>query len=185
MMRVAADGVPSSGRTIIIPTLSMGKKYLSTLQESYYETEEGAKVLSLIREYNPSIYVELHCYRHSAFSSLTSLERLSKTGVPPMVELEEKMLLGSVSPHLLSRFKFEFSLVLEVPCRASLKTKMKALRLLNFIKNSENWRAVLEKFKTEYPHQLEKASRLLRGWLPEGVGARGPPTKSNSENAFI
>lgn len=180
LTKLAAGGTPSNGKAIVVPALCMGKKYLSTLQEHYYETEEGVKVLFLIQKYSPSIYVELHCYRRSAFSSLTSLERVSKAGVPPMVELEGKVLVGSVSPHLLSRFRFELSLVVEIPCQGVLKTKITALQLLNIIKNSESREAVLKKLSMKYFGQVEKASRLFRGWHSEGVSNGEPSTKSNS-----
>jgi len=70
-------------------------KYISTLNPLYYQSEAGKAVLYLIDHYKPDMYIELHCYKRENFDSLTDLDRKKKIGVPPLIELEEGVLIGS------------------------------------------------------------------------------------------
>ena len=86
-----------SGRLVVV-SLSRDCPYISTLNEAYYDSTNGKKLLELIQEYRPGIYVELHTYKRDNHLNLIDPERRKKIGVPPFTELEEKVLIGSVSP---------------------------------------------------------------------------------------
>jgi hypothetical protein len=92
--------------------------YLSTLDPLYYQSEVGKEVLSLISYYKPTFYVEAHCYNKKNFSKLTSLHRMSKAGVPPLIELEKGVLIGSASPSIRTNIfrKEDVCITLEMPC---------------------------------------------------------------------
>ena len=86
-----------SGRLVVV-CLSRDCPYISTLNEAYYDSTNGKKLLELIQEYRPGIYVELHTYKIDNHSNLIDPDRRKKLGVPPFTEFEEKVLIGSVSP---------------------------------------------------------------------------------------
>jgi len=110
------EGPPRTGALVVAPMLSWGRPHVTTLSPAYYGTVEGKRVLALLEKYRPDMYLELHCYRLSAYDALTSPARRAAKGVPPLVDLEQGVLLGSVSPLLASRFAFKLCLLLEVPC---------------------------------------------------------------------
>lgn len=72
--------------------------YISTINNEYYETEHGKKILSLIDYYKPDFYTELHSYNIKNFKKLTSLDRLDTQGIPPLIDCGEYVLCSSVSP---------------------------------------------------------------------------------------
>ena len=41
--------------------------YISTLKEDFYKSEQGRKIISLIKYYKPDFYTELHSYNISHF----------------------------------------------------------------------------------------------------------------------
>lgn len=110
------EGSPRTGVMTVVPVLSWGRRHVTTLSEAYYETVEGRRMLSLIARHRPEVYLELHCYRLSAYGTLTDPARRVRKGVPPLVDVGKGVLLGSVSPLLASRFTFGIWLLLEVPC---------------------------------------------------------------------
>ena len=159
---------PTNGNLIVIPALCKNKRYISTLNKSYYETKEGKKLLSLIQKYKPEIYVELHCYRKSAYQLLTDPERKLKRGVPPLVEISDGVLIGSISPHLFSMFNFKLAVVVELPCK-NPNVDWVVLDLLNAIKSSKSAEEILGCWKIKYPYQIEKAISLLHKWFGGGL----------------
>src|SRR3990172_12144590 len=58
---LARDIDITRGRLILV-SLSGGYPYISTLDKAYYDSTAGKKLLSIIREYRPRIYLELHSY---------------------------------------------------------------------------------------------------------------------------
>ncbi|RLG91506.1 MAG: DUF2119 domain-containing protein [Candidatus Hecatellales archaeon] len=156
---------PAYGKLIVIPALCKNRKYVSTLNKEYYEGREGKKLLSLIQKYKPEIYVELHCYRKSAYKLLTDPKRKTKKGVPPFVEISSGVLMGSVSPHLLSMFRFRLAVVFEVPCKNLGLASKTVLKLLNDVKNGRDTEDILGCWKIKYPYQIRKAESLLYRWL--------------------
>ncbi|OPY20007.1 MAG: hypothetical protein A4E26_02049 [Methanobacterium sp. PtaU1.Bin097] len=139
-------------------------KYISTLNPLYYQSEAGQAVLYLIDHYKPDMYIELHCYKKENFDSLTDLDRKKKIGVPPLIELEEGVLIGSISPRIrTTRFtKKDICITLEIPCSPppeSMEVYVNFLKVLAGAKSRED----LEKKATEiYPEQVETSQRYAR-----------------------
>jgi len=132
-------------------------RYISTLNQIYYESDTGKEVLYLINHYKPDMYIELHCYKPENYYSLTDLERKKKTGVPPLIELEKGVLIGSVSPRIrTSVFRREdICITLELPCTApedALEIYNKFLKVLAGAKNREDLEIKARKI---YPDQVE------------------------------
>lgn len=100
--------------------------YISTINPSYYESKIGKKILNLISDIKPDFYIELHCYNIKNFNKLVSMKRFDETGVPPLLDLGEYILLSSVS--LLIRTKYfprkTICQTLEFPCLDKLTSKI-------------------------------------------------------------
>jgi len=103
----------------------------------------------LIERYLPEIYVELHCYVKRAYR-LVDPDRREKKGVPPLIEIEKSILIGSVSPYLLSRYIFDLCLILEVPCGVK-NTWNTVLRLLYLLRDSSKRSEAIGKLRAIYP----------------------------------
>ena len=136
-------------------------KYISTLNPLYYESETGKEVLYLINHYKPDMYIELHCYKPENYQSLTDLGRKKKNGVPPLIELEKGVLIGSVSPRIrTSVFKREdICITLEIPCTApedSLKVYNNFLKILAGAENREDLEIKARKI---YPQQVDTSQK--------------------------
>lgn len=96
--------------------------YISTIKKEYYESETGQKILGLIENFEPDFYTELHCFDLKNYEKLTSMERYKKTGIPPLIELGNHVLVSSVSP-LIRMTYFSTDTVcktLEFPCYEKL-----------------------------------------------------------------
>ncbi|WP_407374799.1 DUF2119 domain-containing protein [Methanobrevibacter sp.] len=96
--------------------------YISTIKKEYYESEIGQKILNLIKNFEPDFYTELHCFNLKNYEKLTSMERYNKTGIPPLIELGNHVLVSSVSP-LIRMTYFSTDTVcktLEIPCYEKL-----------------------------------------------------------------
>lgn len=78
--RFVGDGRPRNGTLVVVPSICLKSKYVSTLSERYLKTKEGRALLGLLRYYGPDVYVEVHCYAEKAYRSLTSPTRLNKKG---------------------------------------------------------------------------------------------------------
>lgn len=136
-------------------------KYISTLNPEYYETETGKEVLYLIEHYKPDMYIELHCYKRENFQALTDFRRNDKIGVPPLIELEEGVLIGSVSPIIrTTKFKRDdICITLELPCNPSDESFDVYLNFLKVLAGAKS-REDLEKKATKiYPEQVETSQR--------------------------
>ncbi len=99
--------------------------YISTIKKEYYKSEIGLKILDLIEYFEPDFYTELHCYDLAHFDRLTSMERYTKTGIPPLIDLGNHVLVSSVSP-LIRMTYFSTDTVcktLEFPCVEKLSRK--------------------------------------------------------------
>jgi hypothetical protein len=110
--------------------------YISTIKKEYYESETGRKILDLIEYFEPDFYTELHCFNLKNYEKLTSMERYKKTGIPPLIELGNHVLVSSVSP-LIRMTYFSTETVcktLEFPCLEKLTPEL--VREYNFDKNS-------------------------------------------------
>jgi hypothetical protein len=137
--------------------------YISTLEKRYYASTVGSKVLSLIKDHNPDIYLELHSYKPENYYKLTAEDRREKTGVPPLIELEEGILMGSVSPLIRITFfhKCDFPFVLEIPSNPSKKSFKVYLNILNLVAGSRDRNEILEKLGSKYPSAVKKARKYF------------------------
>ncbi len=155
----------SSGRLVIHNCDE--SPYLSTLDPLYYKSKIGKEVLYLIDYYKPSFYVEAHCYNKKNFSKLTSLNRMSKSGVPPLIELENGVLIGSASPSIRTNIfkKEDVCITLEMPCdpdRNSLNVYLDVLRIFTLSRSREE---LINKIKELYPKQLQTAIKYAKDFF--------------------
>jgi hypothetical protein len=150
-----------NGKSVVVPDIG-GKRYISTLMNKYYQTQEGRKLLSLIREYKPKIYFELHAYRPFAYKLLTDPERKEKKGVPPLVELEKGVLMGSVSPIIrFSEFRGDdLCFLLEVPKYNNEGAKDAVLDLLRVASVSGSRFELLGEYMRRYPGAMTEGAKL-------------------------
>ncbi|MEM2924720.1 MAG: DUF2119 family protein [Methanocellales archaeon] len=139
---------------LIICNLTKDGEYLSTLNKVYYESKIGMKLLEIIRSYKPSIYIELHSYSPENYEKLTDPQRRQKAGVPPLIELEQRVLIGSVSPLIRSsEFKInDLCLTLEIP-RVNPPFDY-VVSMLAMIANKTK-EEVLRSFEARYPEQYK------------------------------
>lgn len=102
-------------------------QYISTINKKYYESEIGLKVLDLIKTLKPDFYTELHCYNIKNFDKLTSIDRINQTGVPPLIDLGNYVLVSSVSPLIRIDYfdMFDVCKTLEFPCLDKLTPAIK------------------------------------------------------------
>lgn len=157
-----------SGRLILRSFGGEEPEYLSTLEEDYYETSTGRKLLSTIRAYRPSINLELHSYSH--YSKLTDPERMEKEGVPPLVDLGSGVLAGSVSPILRVKFgRNDSCFLLEVP-NENIENKVVLDLMATIARSSERWE-IVKKLMENYPKQTNK---MIQHYL-EFYGIERPP----------
>ena len=138
--------------------------YLSTLKREYYETEIGKEILYLINYYQPQIYIELHCYKKENYGRLTNSDRRSEQGVPPLIELQEGILIGSVSPYIRTTLfkRNDICMTLEMPCQAEHKSLKVYKNVLKIIAGSNSREELEEMMKKVYPEQVEIARRYAK-----------------------
>ncbi|HLB69789.1 MAG TPA: DUF2119 family protein [Candidatus Methanoperedens sp.] len=157
---LARDIEIKSGRLIMVG-LSGGHPYISTLNKAYYDSAAGRKLLDMIHEYRPCIYLELHSYKMENHSKLIDPERKRKIGVPSFTELEEKVLIGSVSP-LIRTTEFDvedFCFTLEIPDPCSKNALQVVLDVLRVIALSSSRSEIVEKLRLKYPEQIGEAEK--------------------------
>jgi len=154
---------------LIVYGLSGGDPYISTLEKKYYESKSGTELLELIRKYSPHVYLELHSYTLENHSKLTDPERKKRIGVPPFNELEENVLIGSVSPHIrISQFDLQdFCITLEIPTTYSEKALYIVLDIMRTIALSCSRDEIIQKLRKIYPEQIQEAERKFHEFLKE------------------
>lgn len=138
--------------------------YLSTLNPLYYQSKVGKKVLYLINHYKPQVYVEAHCYKKESYSKLISPKRRIKSGVPPLIELERGVLIGSASPFIRTKFfaRNDICITLEMPCnptKDSLDVYVRVLRIIAWSRNRDELEVAMKKI---YPNQVETAIKYAK-----------------------
>lgn len=141
-------------------------KYISTLNKNYYTTQSGKDILQLIQHYQPDFYLEAHCYNPENFDSLTELHRKEKVGVPPLIELEDQILIGSVSPHIRTNLfkRNDVCLTLEMPCIHQISNithnsnpSETFASILKIIAAANNRADLEKKLKNKYSKQVKMA----------------------------
>jgi hypothetical protein len=137
--------------------------YISTLDREYFDSKQGRSLLSLIKSINPTIYLELHCYHRKSHPRLTSEYRKEKSGVPSLLELDEGVLIGSISPIIRSAFfkKYDFPFILEIPCHPDERSLQVYLDLVNIAASSDDRFQILEKIGVKYPQQVAMLRRYF------------------------
>jgi hypothetical protein len=138
--------------------------YLSTLKREYYDTEIGKEILYLIDYYRPQVYIELHCYKKVNYVNLTKPDRCSEQGVPPLIELEKGVLIGSVSPYIRTTLfeRNDICMTLEMPCQAEHGSLQVYKDVLKIIAGSNSREELEVKMKNFYPEQVDTARRYAQ-----------------------
>ncbi|MHC1574725.1 MAG: DUF2119 family protein [Candidatus Methanogasteraceae archaeon] len=141
---------PGAGTLVVIPKLT-DLAYVSTLDERYY-AGYGRDLIATIEEIRPAIYLELHSY--CDFDGLTDSRRIDKKGVPAYVELEDGVLIGSISP-ILRRRCFavrDFCVSFEIPAENG-RSQRTITRLLDFVKDCVSVGVFVDFLLERYPEQ--------------------------------
>ncbi len=143
--------------------------YISTLDPQYYNTIMGKKILKLIETYKPPIYVELHCYKPESYHKLVDCNRKELSGVPPLIELEEGVLISSVAPYLRTEVfkRNDLCITLEMPCKPSDKSANIYFEVLKSVAGSNNRKEFEDKLRIKYPEQVKTARRYAAEFFGE------------------
>jgi hypothetical protein len=138
--------------------------YISTLDPLYYQSKVGHEILYLINYYKPDIYIEPHCYHNESYNKLIEPDRIKRAGVPPLIELECGVLIGSVSPQIRTTlFKREdVCITLEMPCSPSEKSLSIYINFLKMAAGSRNRSELEARLNQLYPEQIKRARRYAR-----------------------
>ncbi len=153
--------------------------YISTVNEEYYTSEMGLKIIDLIKKYNPDFYTELHCYNIKNFEKLTNRSRLKTQNVPPLIDCGEYILVSSVSPLIRTKYftKETICKTLEIPClhneeklkfaednyqfdaEKSINRYMDVLKLITISTSREDF---TERISKDYPKQVDLAREYVK-----------------------
>lgn len=141
------------------------RKYVSTLDDEYWNTETGQELLHIVEKHRPDIYLELHSYSDS--SKLTGPDRIDRKGVPPLIELESGILAGSISPKLRrSKFRKEdFCFLLEIPRNKDHFEEI--FEILKIIGQGTDRGDIIEDLKDKYPSQMEESKKYYELFYEE------------------
>ena len=144
-------------------------KYISTLDPKYYKTEMGKAIIDIIKTHKPEIYVELHCYKPKSYHKLINLNRKDEAGVPPLIELENGVLISSVSPYLRTELfkRNDVCITLEMPCNPSKEAKKVYFEIMKEIAGSDNRMEFENKLQVKYPIQVERARKYAAEFFGE------------------
>jgi len=142
--------------------------YISTLKKEYYDSKIGKYIVNLIKKHKPDFYTELHCYNIKNYKKLISQNRRESQGVPPLIELEDNVLISSVSPLIRMKYfsKGTVCKTLEIPCFSKNNFNERSnesvgvntyLNVLKLIAKSTNRKDFESKMIYLYPKQVELA----------------------------
>ena len=154
---------PEVGSLAIIPVVCK-EKYVSTLEEHYYKTL-GRPIIEAVNELRPSIYIEFHSYSKKNQKHLTDAERIHKTGVPAYSQLDNDVLLGSVSPVIRRKhFPMEaLCLSFEIQ-KDNIISKEYGTKLAIKMKECLSKDHFIEHLKKRYPAQTSKVIEDYRNF---------------------
>ena len=149
-----------NGGNITIYNFSRSQ-YVSTIDRHYYNTEIGKKIVSIIRDLKPEMYVELHCYNSNSFEKLTDLNRKDRTGVPPLIHLEKGVLIGSISPYIRTSLfdEWDVCITLEIPCNPEKEALDVYLKVIKAVTSSKDKHELLDKLRIDYSKQVAIAAK--------------------------
>ena len=142
--------------------------YISTIEKEYYESEIGKRILDLIEYFEPDFYTELHCFDLKNYNRLTSMERYEKTGIPPLIELGNHVLVSSVSP-LIRMTYFSTDTVcktLEFPCFEKLTSEIVEEYGFNKVQAIETYEKLL-KLILKSPSRKYFENEMLKSYKPQ------------------
>jgi hypothetical protein len=144
-------------------------RYISTLDPDYYNTIMGKRILKLIKTYKPTIYVELHCYKPESYHKLVDCNRKELSGVPPLIELEEGVLISSVAPYLRTEVfkRDDLCITLEMPCKPSDKAANIYFEVMKSVAGSNNRKEFEDQLRIKYPKQVKTARRYAAEFFGE------------------
>lgn len=111
--------------------------YVSTLKEEFFESPRGLEIINLINKHKPDFYCELHSYNIDNFSYLVGDGRYKSTGVPPLIDCGDYILVSSVSPLIRMKYfeKDTICKTLEIPTLHNMEKLEYAYKNYGFIKN--------------------------------------------------
>ena len=149
--------------------------YISTLKKEYFDSDMGKYLIKIIKKYKPDFYTELHCYNIKNYEKLTSKDRMESQGIPPLINLENHVLISSVSPLIRKKY-FQMETVcktLEIPCikknsgvgenfsmdTDSANIYLNILKILAKVKNREEFQ---NKMVELYPKQVDLAIKYAK-----------------------
>jgi hypothetical protein len=146
-----------TGGSLVLCNLSPSP-YLSTLDPLYYLSSNGSKLLDLIKNHQPEIYLELHCYHPEKSSNLTVCNRKDIFGVPALIELKYGVLMGYVSPLIRAVFfgLNDLPFILEMPCNPSTRSLEVSQEIMEITANSSNRVEIMKKLGKIYPQQVKR-----------------------------
>jgi|GEM_PF-7111618 hypothetical protein len=164
---------PSEGKVIIIPNVNIfGKKYISTTSKNYVNSPAGTIYLSILKQYEPDVVVELHVFNSKSYKNLVSCNRIHKKGVPRLVPyrtdlpIEDQILHGGPAPFVKDKFKEHASYItLEVHEKYGKEAENTLLFVLNSVINSNSVKEIRDKLKEKYKESMEEAARLLQDYI--------------------
>ncbi len=135
--------------------------YMSTLNPLYYKSTTGKTILYLIKHYKPDMYIELHCYKPENYYTLTNKDRMKLVGVPPLIELTNGVLIGSVSPQIRTTIfnKENICITLEMPCKPSPEALKVYVDFLKLLSSARNRMDLEDKARQVYPEQVETSQK--------------------------
>lgn len=160
--------------------------YISTIDPNYYESAIGKRILGLIEDIKPDFYIELHCYNIKNFNKLVSMKRFDKTGVPPLLDLGEYVLLSSVSPLIRTRYFPQKTIcqTLEFPCLDKLNPDVSKEYNFDFEKSYKVYDKILkmlaiapsrEYYEKEIMRDYSKQAELAIRYAKLIFGKNFPP----------
>lgn len=154
---------PAVGSLAIIPVVCK-EKYVSTLEERYYRTL-GKQIIQAVEELRPSIYIEFHSYSKQNQKLLTGADRIHKTGVPAYSQLDNDVLLGSVSPVIRRDYFPAEALCLSFEIQKENPTSREyGSRIAGKMKECLSRDHFIEQLKKRYPAQTKKVIEDYRNF---------------------
>ncbi len=154
---------PAVGSLATIPVVCK-EKYVSTLEEHYYRTL-GKPIIQAVEELRPSIYIEFHSYSKQNQKLLTGADRIHKTGVPAYSQLDNDVLLGSVSPVIRRDYFPAEALCLSFEIQKENPISKKyGSKIAGKMKECLSRDHFIEQLKKRYPAQTKKVIEDYRNF---------------------
>ncbi|RLG34879.1 DUF2119 domain-containing protein [Methanosarcinales archaeon] len=168
-LALSAENDVFSELSLIVPRITRSSRYMHVLSEAYYQSIEGQQLLHFIEKYKPSFYCELHAYGKESYFMLVNPEREKQQGVPPFVDLEDGVLLGSIAPILRRRFgRNDLCITIEIPNWKTDEVREMVLELLRIVLGGKTKEGTIEALRRLYPRQIEIARSLFHRYLQSG-----------------